>query len=439
MPKRVWFSPACVVGFCKVIKMKFAMRGQKAGVTAVLAAVVLGVSMWFPQPLAAADPTDDAKTEAAAQETPAVQDDGILTPERIREIAAEIVGDDPDITIDYRKIPADITEAELRAQLTMAKAMSDAFLKGLEGALTESLEADEEKVVEEAPPAPKKEEVVEAPEEKLKKEEVAETPEEKPEKVAAPTPKPTPAPKATEAPASRFEPAPSSAQVPAPRPTPEPESRAARTHRPKAYRTRPVLSAGRIETIFTEEAGDAPQMQPRDFVITLTTTEEQLRARIRAGMTVSASLYGDESISDEEFQAASTLVGAAFVTRARARFAPAVAMMGTGDGLMSAMTGTGDGLMSGTTVSMAFKAAPVPTIDRSRPEGLPEYFSNEYGDAAQRLEDTLSQHPDSAAAHYYLGYAFYMMGNLQRSREGFTRAYEIDPAFTPIAFFTKKG
>ncbi len=414
--------------------MKFAIRGQKAGVTVVLAAVVLGVSMWFPQPVAAADPTDDAKTEAAAQETPAVQDDGILTPERIREIAAEIVGDDPDITIDYKKIPADITEAELRAQLTMAKAMSDAFLKGLEGALTESLEADEEKVVEEAPPAPKKEEVVEAPEEKPKKEEVAETPEEKPEKVAAPAPapapapKPTPAPKAAEAPASRFEPAPKAAQTPAPRPTPEPESRAARTHRPKAYRTRPVLSAGRIETIFTEEAGDAPQMQPRDFVITLTTTEEQLRARIRAGMTVSASLYGDESISDEEFQAASALVGAAFVTRVRARFAPAVAM-----------TGTGDGLMSGTTVSMAFKAAPVPTIDRSRPEGLPEYFSNEYGDAAQRLEDTLSQHPDSAAAHYYLGYAFYMMGNLQRSREGFTRAYEIDPTFTPIAFFTKKG
>lgn len=104
---------------------------------------------------------------------------------------------------------------------------------------------------------------------------------------------------------------------------------------------------------------------------------------------------------------------------------------------MSAMTGMGDGLMSGTTVTVTFTAAPVPTIDRSRPEGLPEYFSSEFGDAAQRLEDTLAQHPDSAAAHYYLGYAFYMMGDLKRSREGFTRAYEIDPSFTPIVFFTR--
>ncbi len=59
--------------------------------------------------------------------------------------------------------------------------------------------------------------------------------------------------------------------------------------------------------------------------------------------------------------------------------------------------------------------------------------------AKAEFEKALAAEPDSAAANYYLGYAYYKIGepskgmnaNKEKAKELFGRAFSLDPAFNP--------
>lgn len=76
------------------------------------------------------------------------------------------------------------------------------------------------------------------------------------------------------------------------------------------------------------------------------------------------------------------------------------------------------------------KAAPV--LGPAVTDGLRRLNAGDPAGAAERLSAAADADPGNAAARYYLGYAFYRMGDFARARAAFAEAYRADPDFTPV-------
>jgi Tfp pilus assembly protein PilF len=71
--------------------------------------------------------------------------------------------------------------------------------------------------------------------------------------------------------------------------------------------------------------------------------------------------------------------------------------------------------------------------------GLELFRKRRFRQAVTEFEKAVAAEPESAAAHFYLGYSLYKIAeptrrltpDKQRAAEEFARCYSIDPAFTP--------
>jgi Tfp pilus assembly protein PilF len=64
--------------------------------------------------------------------------------------------------------------------------------------------------------------------------------------------------------------------------------------------------------------------------------------------------------------------------------------------------------------------------------GLQFYFQNQYPAAVHEFQEALSINPDDARSYYFLGYAFYRLGEMEKAREAFDQAYQLNPQYSPI-------
>jgi Tfp pilus assembly protein PilF len=92
-----------------------------------------------------------------------------------------------------------------------------------------------------------------------------------------------------------------------------------------------------------------------------------------------------------------------------------------------------------TTPSAAGEAAP--GVAQSAIEaGLAAFKRRRFSQAEAEFSRAVAADPGSAAAHFYLGYTHYKMGEPPRrmnahketARQEFARAFELDPAFRPV-------
>ena len=60
------------------------------------------------------------------------------------------------------------------------------------------------------------------------------------------------------------------------------------------------------------------------------------------------------------------------------------------------------------------------------------YQKKGYAGAIAELEQAIEINPDYKEAYYLLGYAYYKVGKMDRSRESFNQAYELDPKYSPL-------
>jgi tetratricopeptide (TPR) repeat protein len=77
------------------------------------------------------------------------------------------------------------------------------------------------------------------------------------------------------------------------------------------------------------------------------------------------------------------------------------------------------------------------TAVEQREKGRQFLNAKEYDQAIEALEKSVSAAPDDADAFYLLGYAYYLKGktgdkeNLERAKENFDEAYQLNPNFSP--------
>jgi Tetratricopeptide repeat len=64
-------------------------------------------------------------------------------------------------------------------------------------------------------------------------------------------------------------------------------------------------------------------------------------------------------------------------------------------------------------------------------EGVSMYSHADFPGAVRALEQSVRLNPYSAWAYYFLGYLHYEMKEFSKAQEAFSRAYELDPNFTP--------
>ncbi len=113
-------------------------------------------------------------------------------------------------------------------------------------------------------------------------------------------------------------------------------------------------------------------------------------------------------------------------------------------------------LMLVTALSMPAQAQdPAPATDTAAPEmqapasagsaddhiaaGLAAFRKKRFSAARTHFQQAVDANPDSAAAHFYLGYTIYKIAEPKRANSPgkqeaaghFAKAYELDPAFTP--------
>ena len=80
--------------------------------------------------------------------------------------------------------------------------------------------------------------------------------------------------------------------------------------------------------------------------------------------------------------------------------------------------------------------APASPIDA----GLKAFARHRYAQAEVEFRKAVDADANSAAAHFYLGYTYYKMGepslrmnaNKDKARDEFAKAFELDPAFRPV-------
>jgi len=72
-------------------------------------------------------------------------------------------------------------------------------------------------------------------------------------------------------------------------------------------------------------------------------------------------------------------------------------------------------------------------------QGITLLHAKKYDAAVKEFEEAASINPD-AESYYYLGYTYYLKGrsgdeeSREKSRENFSKAYEIDPNFSPTRY-----
>ena len=87
-------------------------------------------------------------------------------------------------------------------------------------------------------------------------------------------------------------------------------------------------------------------------------------------------------------------------------------------------------------------AAPAAASGAAEPAlaaGIAAFRKKRFAAARDAFEKAVAADPQSAAAAFYLGYAYYKLGepsrrmdaNKQKSRELFAKAFSLDPAFRP--------
>jgi len=105
-----------------------------------------------------------------------------------------------------------------------------------------------------------------------------------------------------------------------------------------------------------------------------------------------------------------------------------------------------------TTPAPTLEAAPVPeppaspavaptgTVQGNIDAGLKAFIRGRFSKARDAFQKAYDANPQDPAAAFYLGYAFYKLGEPSRrmgpdkakARELFARAYMLDPAFQPV-------
>ena len=78
---------------------------------------------------------------------------------------------------------------------------------------------------------------------------------------------------------------------------------------------------------------------------------------------------------------------------------------------------------------------PLPDIQEAEQrfsQGLVLYFSADYAGAIEAFEEASQLKPDEARTYYFMGYAYYEMGDdMERARAAFEKAFEIDKDYQP--------
>ena len=72
--------------------------------------------------------------------------------------------------------------------------------------------------------------------------------------------------------------------------------------------------------------------------------------------------------------------------------------------------------------------------------GIAAFKRRRFSQAEAEFSKAVAADPNSAAAHFYLGYTHYKMGepprrmnaHKERAREEFAKAFELDPGFRPV-------
>jgi len=105
-------------------------------------------------------------------------------------------------------------------------------------------------------------------------------------------------------------------------------------------------------------------------------------------------------------------------------------------GLAAGTAHAGD--MAATAVSTTTASAEAPmespmqaALSAGVVEGMKRLFAHDYSGAVDRLTAAAQADPEDAAAHYYLGYTYYRMGDFGQARTAFAEAYRLDPHFSP--------
>jgi len=79
------------------------------------------------------------------------------------------------------------------------------------------------------------------------------------------------------------------------------------------------------------------------------------------------------------------------------------------------------------------------TASKHMEQGITLLHAKKYDAAIKEFEESALVNPD-AEAYYYLGYAYYLKGrsgdeeSRKKARDNFSKAYEIDPNFSPMRF-----
>jgi tetratricopeptide (TPR) repeat protein len=90
-------------------------------------------------------------------------------------------------------------------------------------------------------------------------------------------------------------------------------------------------------------------------------------------------------------------------------------------------------------VSAPETAASASSADEHITAGLAAFRKKRFAAARTHFEQAVAANPDSAAAHFYLGYTIYKIAEPKRPNSPgkqeaaghFAKAYELDPKFTP--------
>ena len=92
------------------------------------------------------------------------------------------------------------------------------------------------------------------------------------------------------------------------------------------------------------------------------------------------------------------------------------------------------------TTPRAAPAAATGVAQSAIEAGLAAFKRRRFSQAEMEFSRAVAADPGSAAAHFYLGYTHYKMGEPPRrmnahketARQEFARAFELDPAFRPV-------
>lgn len=93
-----------------------------------------------------------------------------------------------------------------------------------------------------------------------------------------------------------------------------------------------------------------------------------------------------------------------------------------------------------TPSTQASAAAPSASASDDIHAGLEAFRRRRFTQARSAFERAVAADPQSAAAHYYLGYTIYKIAEPKRhdspgkkeAAEHFAKAYELDPGFRPV-------